>query len=114
MLEFRRILDFSSRAHTYVLIMYIFFALMVVLTFYFPVNDALVDFISISQMVLGWTLFLEAIWIIFASVICSFYAKVMVIEPVLLTLLRLFLYFGISMFLDVINTFIVSGFSFGG
>ena len=114
MLEFRRILEFSSRVHTYLLALYFFFALVFTLFLYFPIQDNLVEFISISQMVMGWTIFLEGIWIIFASIICSLYTKVLAIKPVVLTILRILVYFVISIFVDVLNTMITRGFSIGG
>lgn len=114
MLEFRRILEFSSRVHTYLLALYFFFALVFTLFLYFPIQDNLVSFISISQMVMGWTIFLEGVWILFASAFCSLYTRVMVVKPVLLTIFRIILYFAISIFVDVLNTMITSGFSIGG
>lgn len=114
MLEFRRILEFSSRIHTYLLAVYIFFALLFVLFLYFPVHEGLVRFITIVQMVLGWTIFLEGIWILFASVISSIAARVFAIGPIALTILRIAVYFVISVLLDFLNTMITNGFSYGG
>lgn len=114
MLEFRRVLEFSSRVHTYLLALYFFFALVFALFLYFPINESLVSFISISQMVMGWTIFLEGVWIIFASLFCSLYTRVMVLKPVVLTVLRIAIYFLISIFVDILNTMITSGFSIGG
>lgn len=114
MLEFRRILEFSSRVHTYLLAVYFFFAFLFVLFLYFPIQEKLVYYITIIQMVLGWTLFLDGIWIIFASAVSSIAAKVLVIKPVVLTVLRISVYFVISVMLDLLNTFITSGFSYGG
>lgn len=114
MLEFRRILEFSSRIHTYLLAVYFFFVLVFTLFLYFPIQDNLVSFISICQMVMGWTIFLEGIWIIFASMFCSIYTRVMVIKPVVLTVLRIAVYFLISIFVDVLNTMITRGFAIGG
>lgn len=114
MLEFRRIIEFSSRVHTYLLAMYFFFVLVFTLFLYFPIQDNLVSFISISQMVMGWTIFLEGVWILFASVFCSLYTRVIVVKPVVLTIARIVIYFLISIFVDLLNTMITNGFSFGG
>ena len=81
---------------------------------YFPVSEILVTFVTACQMVLGWTIFLEGCWIILASVYQFFYSHVACIAPVLMTLLRLGAYFVISIVLDILNTIIVSGFSYGG
>ena len=114
MLEFRRILEFSSRIHTYLLAVYFFFALLFVLFLYFQIKEELVYYVTIIQMILGWTLFLEGIWILFASVVSSIASRVLVIKPVFLTFLRLAAYFLVSVLLDFLNTLITSGFSYGG
>ena len=114
MLAFRRILAFSSRIHSYLLALYMFFALLFVLFLYFPVSEVLVTFVTAWQMVLGWTIFLEGSWIILASVYQFFYSRVLCVSPVLMTLLRLAVYSVVSIVIDVLNTIIVSGFSYGG
>lgn len=114
MLEFRRILEFSSRVHTYLLAVYFFFALLFVLFLYYPINETLVYYITIIQMVLGWTIFLDGIWIVFACIVSSVAARVLVLKPVVLTIIRIFIYFCVSILLDFLNTLITSGFSYGG
>ncbi|MDY5931634.1 MAG: hypothetical protein SPJ34_06355 [Candidatus Ornithospirochaeta sp.] len=114
MLAFRRILEFSSRVHTYLLALYMFFALLFVFFLYFPVSETLVSFVTTLQMVLGWTLFLHGVWIILASFYQFIYSKVACARPVLLTLMRLALYFVVSIIIDILNTVILNGFSYGG
>ncbi len=114
MLAFRRILAFSSRIHSYLLALYLFFALLFVLFLYFPVSEVLVTFVTAFQMVLGWTIFLEGSWIILASVYQFFYSHVASVSPIVMTVLRLAAYSVISIVLDILNTIIVSGFSYGG
>ena len=114
MLAFRRIIEFSSRVHTYLLALYSFFAILFVLCLYFPVNESLISLITIIQMVLGWTLFLEAFWIVMASILCTISSKVLVIKPVILTFLRLIAYFASSILIDLLNNIIVKGFRLGG
>ncbi len=114
MLQLRRVVEFSSRIHTYLLTLYVFFALLFVLFLYYPIDDSLVKFISICQMAMGWTILLEGVWILFAAIFASIYSKVLVIKPILLTLLRLLIYFMISIFVDIVNTLITSGFQYGG
>ena len=114
MLTFRRILAFSSRVHSYLLALYLFFALLFVLFLYFPVSEVLIASITGCQMVLGWTIFLEGFWIILASVYQFFYTHVAFLMPLVLTVLRMALYFCISIVLDILNTVILHGFSFGG
>ena len=114
MLAFRRILEFSSRVHTYLLALYMFFALLFVLFLYFPVNESLVAAVTNCQMVLGWTIFLEGFWIILASIYQFFYSHVMAIKPILITILRMAVYFITSIVLDMLNTVILHGISYGG
>ena len=114
MLAFRRIIEFSSRVHTYILALYSFFALLFVICLYFPVDEGLVSFITTIQMVLGWTLFLEAFWILMASILCTVSSKVLVIKPVVLTFIRLIVYFASSVFIDLLNSIILKGFILGG
>ena len=114
MLAFRRILAFSSRIHTYLIALYLFFALLVVLFLYAPVSEVLVSFVTVVQMLLGWTIVLEGIWLVLASIYQFFYSRVLCLQPVLATILRVAIYFIVSTVLDLINTVIVSGFSFGG
>lgn len=114
MLAFRRILAFSSRIHSYLLALYLFSALLFVLFLYYPVSEVLVSFVTLMQMILGWTIFLEGVWIVLASLYQFIYSHVACVEPVLMTLLRTAVYFAVSILLDILNTVIVSGFSFGG
>ena len=113
MLELRRIIEFSSRVHTYLISLYTFLALLFVLSLYFPVQERFVGVITVMQMAMGWTLFLEGAWVSFGSILCTFYSKVLVVSPILTTLLRLLVYFLISIVLDIVNTLITGGFSYG-
>ena len=90
-----------------------FFALLFVLFLYFPVQERLVSVITIIQMVMGWTLFLEGLWVISGSILCTVYSKILVLSPILKTILRLVIYFLISILLDAVNTLITGGFSYG-
>lgn len=114
MLAFRRILAFSSRIHTYLLALYSFFALLFMLFLYFPVSEVLVSFVRAWQMVLGWTIFLEGFWIILASIYLSICSRVATVLPIVQTIIRMAVYFAISIIIDMLNTAIISGFSFGG
>ena len=114
MLAFRRILAFSSRIHSYILALYIFFALLFVLFLYFPVSEILISFVTLAQMLLGWTIVLEGIWLVFASVYQFFYSRVLCLQPVFMTLLRIAAYFAVSIIIDMLNIIIMNGFSLGG
>ena len=113
MLEMRRIIELSSRVHTYLVLLYMFFAFLFVLFLYFPVREELVTLITSVQMIMGWTIFLVGVWIIFASLLCSVFSRVWVISPAVKTLVRFLIYFLISIVLDTLNTLITGGFSYG-
>ncbi len=113
MLEMRRIIELSSRVHTYLVLLYMFFAFLFVLFLYFPVREELVTLITSVQMIMGWTIFLVGVWIVFASVLCSVFSRVWVISPAVKTMVRFLAYFVISITLDTLNTLITGGFSYG-
>lgn len=113
MLELRRIIELSSRIHTYLFIIYPFSALLFVLFLYFPATSEIISLITMAQMVLGWIIFLEAIWIIVGSLVLSIYSKVFIYAPMLKTIFRLVMYFGVSILLDVLNRVIERGFKYG-
>ena len=114
MLAFRRILAFSSRVHTYLLALYLFFALLFALFLYFPVSEDLVSFVTLAQRLLGWTIFLEGFWIVLASIYLSICSRVATVMPIVQTLVRMVVYTAISIIIDFLNTAIISGFSYGG
>ncbi len=113
MLEMRRIIECSSRVHTYLLSLYLFFAFLFVLFLYFPVREDFVSLITGIQMVMGWTIFLVGIWIFLASVLCSVFSRVLVVSPIVKTLVRFSVYAVISVMLDLLNSVITGGLSYG-
>lgn len=88
MLEFRRILAFSSRVHTYIMVLYLFFASLFAISFFFQVDAGLIAFISSIMAVLSWLVLFEGVWIILACTYQLFYSRVFAFAPVMLTLLR--------------------------
>jgi len=112
MLPFRRVLAFSSRIHTYLLVLLLFFALMFCFALSYPVEEAFVSLILTAMTVISWTLVFEGVWIILASFFQLFYSKVFAFTPVLLTLLRLAAGLLITLSVDVLNRLIVGGLSF--
>ena len=88
MLEFRRVLAFSSRIHTYLMVLYLFFAGLMFISFFTPMAPDLVSLVSACMAVISWVVVFEGVWIILASVYQLFYSSVFAFAPVLLTLLR--------------------------
>ncbi|MGN0906618.1 MAG: hypothetical protein ACI4NM_05665, partial [Bullifex sp.] len=68
MLQFRRVLAFSSRIHTYLMALYLFFCLMFFFTFVTEVPVGLIGFIHTAMTLISWTMIFFGVWIILASV----------------------------------------------
>ncbi len=111
MLQFRRILAFSSRIHTYIMVLYLFFALLFSLTFFITVSEDLVRLLSFLMTVTSWLIIFEGVWIILASIYQLFYTRVFAFFPVILTLIRCAVTIACAAFLDSINVAIMYGIS---
>ncbi len=111
MLPFRRVLAFSSRVHGFLLMLYIFFAILMVLSSAVSTPDELIELVQWCMAVIAWSMIFFGVWIILASVFQFFYSKVFVIEPILSTLLRIAVLLLLAFILDVGNTLIVKGFA---
>ena len=114
MLAFRRLLAVSSKMHTYLFTLYILFALLVALALYFPVSRDFVTLVSRIQVVLGWTMFLEGLWIIIASLVQSASSRVLCLQPMLMTVLRMAVCLVLSTSLDILYSVMAHGFSYSG
>lgn len=109
MLEFRRILAFSSRIHSYLMLLYLFFAFLLALSFFATVDPVLVDLVHFCLSVLGWLVVFEGVWIILASVYQLFYSQVFAFSPVLLTLLRGLVVLLLASVLDALELIVTGG-----
>jgi len=111
MLPFRRVLAFSSRIHTYLLVLLIFFFLMFCFTLIYPVEEGFLDLVRTALTLISWVMVFEGGWIIFASIFQLFYSKVFAFTPVLLTLLRLLAALVLTFAVYLLDRLIVGGFS---
>ena len=111
MLQFRRILAFSSRIHTYLMVLHLFFAALMFLSFFTKVDPVLVDLVSLCMTVLGWLVIFEGVWIVLASFYQLFYSHVFAFSPVLLTLLRGLVVLIVSTVVDAMQLFVEGGFA---
>lgn len=111
MLQFRRVLAFSSRVHTYLLVLYLFFFIMFLFTFITAVDQALITFILYSMTLISWTMIFFGVWIIFASIYQLFYTKVFAFAPAILTILRCFIVLLLATFSDLIEKVVSTGVS---
>ena len=113
MLSYRRVVEFSSRAHSYLLALYIFFVLLFGLSAYLPVTESFFTLVTVTSHVLAWTIILFGIWILLASVYLSIKSRVLCLKPVLLTLLRTFVMLVLSLVLDLFRILLVDGVTIG-
>ncbi len=109
MLQFRRIIEFSTRVHNYLFVLYLLFVAIFVLSFYFPLDTGYVDFITKMLSVLGWTIIFEGLWIVLASIYLFLYTKVFAISPILLTIGRVFVYLLVAAGVDLFTTIVFEG-----
>lgn len=111
MLQFRRVLAFSSRVHTYLLMLYVFFAVVFMFTFFVDADPGLVELLRLCMGVISWTMVFGGVWIVLASVYQLFYSKVFAFSPVALTAARLALMLVLSTLADALDTLATTGVS---
>lgn len=113
MLEFRRIIDFSSRVHTYMLLTYIFLVILFTLFLFVPVEEVYVNFVLTLFNVVSWLLLVQGGVIIILSILSTIISRVWCLEPMIHTVIRLFFFFILSVLLSAINMIITKGVSYG-
>lgn len=111
MLRFRRIIEFSTRVHNYLFVLYLLFVAIFVISFYFPIETGYVTFITQMLSVLGWTIIFEGLWIVLASLYLYLYTKVFPSSPIFLTILRVALYLLVAAGVDLFTTIVFKGLS---
>lgn len=111
MLPFQRIIAFSSRVHSYLLVLLIFFVVIYAFTLTVPTVMVLVDIVNFFLTVISWTMVFEGIWIICASLCQSISSKVLALSPLLLTLLRLAACLSLSFGVSLAEELITKGFA---
>lgn len=111
MLPFRRIIAFSSRVHTYLLGLFLFFAIIYFLTLAFPADMALVTLVFYALDLISWTMIFFGAWILAASVIEFLLSKVFIVAPVLLTLLRCAVMMLLGLVIGIFENLIIGGIS---
>ena len=109
MLQFRRILAFSTRVHNYLFVLYLLFVCLFLCSFYFPIEQGYLNFIANALSVLGWTIIFEGLWIVLSSVYQYIYSKVFVFSPIIFTLIRVGLYLIVATGVDLFTTIVFKG-----
>lgn len=109
MLPFRRVIAFSSRVHTYLLGLYLFFSIIYFLTLAFPSQIALVTLVFQALDLISWGMIIYGLWIIISSLIGTIISRVFIVAPLVLTLLRVAAMLLISMLISFSETLIQGG-----
>lgn len=89
MLPTRRLLAFSSRVHTYTLLLYVFFFLVYLLSSFFAVSQQFVGLLRFCLYLISWTNLLFGFWILVFSFVVWLDDRVFPLSQVLLTILRM-------------------------
>ncbi|HIV99421.1 MAG TPA: hypothetical protein IAB12_06580 [Candidatus Ornithospirochaeta avicola] len=101
MLEYRRLIEFTSRIHTYLLCLLLFFSLCYILSFFISLSLSFASFSFFLSTVLIYLMLLLSLWILFSSIHISLMSSVVVYKPFLMSILRL----AGALFLDAAVTF---------
>ncbi len=109
MLQTRRLLAFSSRVHTYTLLLYLFFFLVYILGSFFPVDASFVELLQFSLHLISWTSLLFGFWILVFSVVVWVSDRVFPISTAMLTLGRMLVVFLLSLVVAILEQVIQQG-----
>ncbi len=105
----RRLLAFSSRVHTYTMLLYLFFFLVYLSSSYFLVSETFIDLLQFALILISWTSLLFGLWIIVFSFIVWSSDRVFPLSPIVLTLLRMGGVFALSTFVAIIEKLVTDG-----
>lgn len=109
MLQTRRLLAFSSRVHSYSLLLYVFFFLLYVSSSYFEVGQSFLGLLQFFLDLISWTNLLFGVWILVFGFIVWSSDRIFPWSTVLLTLLRMCIIFLFSLLVAIIEHIINKG-----
>ncbi|MGE4454121.1 MAG: hypothetical protein AB7D92_06255 [Sphaerochaeta sp.] len=113
MLQTRRLLAFSSRVHTYTLLLYLFFFLVYITSSFFSVSLDFVQFLHFFLYLISWTSLLFGFWILVFSLLVWASDRVFPISAFSLTVLRMAGVFLLSLVVGVLEHVITRGLTIG-
>lgn len=109
MLQTRRLLAFSSRVHTYTLLLYLFFFLVYLLGSFFSVTVEFVTLLQFFLYLISWTSLLFGVWILVFSCIVWAGDRVFPVSSVLLTIARMFCILALGFVVALLETLFQKG-----
>jgi hypothetical protein len=113
MLQTRRLLAFSSRVHTYTLLLYLFFFLVYIASSFFAVSMEFVGLLQFFLSLISWTGLLFGFWILVFSLLVWAVDRIFPASAVLLTLLRMLAVFALSLIVGLLEHVITRGITIG-
>ncbi|MCR5732481.1 MAG: hypothetical protein K6G51_06050 [Sphaerochaetaceae bacterium] len=111
MLFNRRLIAFSSRVHGFILMLYIFFVVLIIISSVFDVGHDILSIENYCLLILSWTIVLFGIWI---QVFCLLNHIIMRDFPLsyfMHALLRVIICLVIAFMIEIGNILIVKGVS---
>ena len=113
MLDQRRLLEFSSRVHTYLLSLSCFLFLLLLLAVNISVHADFLYLLGRLSTVLSWVFILEGMWILIYSVWLSIQERVFIMKPAVLTMLRAVVYAVLLFLFDALELLMTEGLTIG-
>lgn len=113
MLQTRRLLAFSSRVHTYTLLIYLFFFLVYIASSFFSVGVDFVQLLHFFLYLISWTSLLFGFWILVFSLLVWTSDRVFPVSAFFLTILRMAAIFLLSLVVGVLEHIITRGVTIG-
>ncbi len=109
MLQSRRLLAFSSRVHTYTLLLYVFFFFVYILGGYFQVADSFVALVHYCLTLVSWTSLLFGFWLLIFSAIVFASSGIYSGAEAILTVLRMALVYALGLIIALLEAFFAHG-----
>ncbi len=113
MLNYRRHIAFLSRVHTYVTVLYAVIFFLFLFSMHLESNEILFGMLVRLSYAVSWLEILLGSYLLISSIYISIAGKVLALEPLLLTLLRLVLFSVLALVLEFIVHLTESGLSLG-
>ncbi|MFA5698235.1 MAG: hypothetical protein WC954_00675 [Sphaerochaeta sp.] len=109
MLHQRRLLAFSSRVHTYTLILYLFFFLLYLLGGFFLADESFESLLFFLIKLVGYSSAAFGIWVLGFSIVIWLTDKVFPLSVILFTLGRIAVVVVLATLVEMINTLVHQG-----
>lgn len=110
MLRSRRLLAFSSRVHTYTLMLYTFFFIVYMLSGYFSVEPSFVDLLRRALSIASLAGMLYGFWVLLHAIIVFSKDGIFPGIEAGLTVIRMAAFYSMNLFITLMETLFSNGF----